>query len=91
MLMSQNILWQYCFYDKYGFVKIKFQKLLVFEKNEKNVFFEKLGLQIRALFDYLYNSKPDCRGNRINSETFFFGFLSKIEFSTSLYKKKSNF
>jgi len=59
------------FYDKYGLVKIKFQKLLVFEKN---VFFEKLGLP----------AKPDCRGNRINSETFFFGFFPKIEFSTSL-------
>ena len=64
-------------YEKYRFVKIKFQDLLVFEKYEKNDFFEKLGLP----------AKPDCRGNRLNSETFYFGFFPKIEFSTSLYKK----
>jgi hypothetical protein len=62
------------FYDKYGFVKIKFYKLLVFEKN---VFFEKLGLP----------AKPDYGGNRINSEIFISRFFPKIEFSTSLYKK----
>jgi hypothetical protein len=66
-------------YDKCGFVKIKFQNLLFFEKYEKNDFFEKLGLP----------AKPDCRGNRICSEIFFFGFFLKIEFSTSLYEKKS--
>ncbi len=64
-------------YDKFGFVKIKFQNLLIFEKYEKNDFFEKLGLP----------AKPDCRGNRIYSEICFFGFFLKIEFSTSLFKK----
>ena len=39
--------------------------------------FEKLGLP----------AKPDCRGDRLNSETFHFGFFPKIEFSRSLYKK----
>ncbi len=48
---------------------------------KKNFFFEKLGLL----------AKPDCRGNRLNSETFYFGFFPKIEFSRSLYKKKRNF
>jgi len=64
-------------YEKYGFVKIKFQKLLVFEKYEKKVFFERLGL----------SGKPDCRGNRI----FFSGFFPKIELSTSLCLKNRNF
>ena len=35
-------------YEKYGFVKIKFQKLLVFEKYEKKVFFERLGLSAKG-------------------------------------------
>jgi len=53
---------------------INFLKTLSFEKY---IFFKKLGLPV----------KPDCRGNRINSETVFHGFFPKIEFSTSLYKK----
>jgi hypothetical protein len=50
---------------------IKKSNLTNLKKNEKNFFFEKLGLP----------AKPDFRGNRLNSETFYFGFFPKIEFS----------
>jgi len=62
-------------YGEKEFDKKKVLKALSLKKNEKNFFFEKLGLQ----------AKPDCRGNRLNSETFNFGFFPKIEFSRSLY------
>ena len=76
MLMSQHFFNNTVSYEKYGFFKIKFQNVLVFEKYEKIDFFEKLGL----------TAKPDCRCKQINSEIFF-GFFPKIEFSTILYKK----
>jgi len=41
----------------------------------------------KNFFRKIKPAKPDCRGNRLNSETFYFGFFSKIEFSSSLYKK----
>ena len=66
-------------YEKYGFVKIKFQKLLVFEKYEKKVFFEKLG----------HSAKPDWIVEV--TEYFFSGFFPKIELSTSLCLKNRNF
>ena len=58
MLMSQHFFNNTVSYEKYGFFKIKFQNVLVFEKYEKIDFFEKLGL----------TAKPDCRCKQINSE-----------------------
>ena len=47
---------------------------MVFEKNEKKIFFRKIGLPAKPKY-------PEI------SETFFSDSFPKIKFSTSLYKK----
>ena len=62
--------------------------------HEKNFFFQFFSIFqnnciIALILKLGLPAKPDCRGNRLNSEIFFFGFFLKIKSSTSLYRKQT--